>query len=237
MSVRVVKGVPFRLEGLAPESLAYLEAKLGRTRRRESGLWRRLAEALLPRDYRRVPIESFAEGRILVVGCAGGIEAMGLRAVGIDIDRAALRIALDLRAHAEGPGSPFLAASGDALPFRAGAFDSVLSDNVVEHIPSPALEAHFREVARVLRPGGRYVFSSPNRLFEAPPKDGHVSLRSYAEWERLAIEAGFSRILTPRRRSGPLEDLEWKKRSEALARSRLGLSHRGLRMVVLLAAR
>jgi SAM-dependent methyltransferase len=236
----VVKGVALRREGLSAESLAYLEAKLRRGVRREASLWRRLVEALSPRDYRRVPIESFVQGRALVVGCSGGIETIGLGAIGLDVSLPALRVARDLGAHAEGAVSLFLAASGAGLPFRGASFDSVLSDNVVEHIPSPALEFHFREVARVLRPGGRYVFSSPNRLFETPAKEGHVSLRSYAEWERLALGSGFREVRTPRRRSGPLGDLSWKKEAESRAASsgsRLGLSHRGLRMVTLLAIR
>lgn len=238
-----VKGVLLRLDGLSAESRAYLEGKLRRIRRREKDArnpFTRLLQAILPRDYRRVEVETRLEGRSLVVGCAGGIETLGLGAVGIDIDRKALRIAAELRAHAEGASASFLAASGADLPFRSASFDSVLSDNVIEHIPPALVPRHLREVARVLRPGGRYVFTTPNRLFEVPAKDGHCSLHSYAEWEERVRQAGFRDVKTPRRRSGELGDLEWKKayeRRAAASGRRLGLSNRGVRMVTLLAFR
>jgi SAM-dependent methyltransferase len=231
-----VKGVTFRLDGLRPESETYLRSKNKRASKREApGLGERLLSAILPADYARVPVESRVSGRVLVIGCAGGIETLGLGATGLDIDRDALRIAADLRAHAVGATAGFLAASGADLPFADGRFDSVMSDNVVEHLPEELLPRHLREARRVLKEGGRYVFTTPNRLFESPPKEGHISLRSYAEWETLALSAGFSSVLTPRRRSGPLGDLAWKKSKEAASPSRLGLSHKGLRMVTIVA--
>lgn len=233
-----VKGVDFLLDGLPPEAERYLRGKLKRAAKREApGLFARLLDALLPASYARVPVESLVRGRVLVVGCAGGIETLGLKAVGLDVDRDALGIAAALGRRARDVEGRFLAASGADLPFRDGLFDSLLSDNVVEHIPAPLLPRHLKEARRVLREGGRYVFTTPNRLFEHPPKEGHISLRSYAEWEALCREAGFSATLTPLRRSGPLGDLAWKKAAEAGSPSRLGLSHKGLRMVTIVALR
>jgi SAM-dependent methyltransferase len=45
--------------------------------------------------------------------------------------------------------------SGGAIPFPDGHFDLVASVMVLEHVADPA--AYFREVARVLRPGGVFV--------------------------------------------------------------------------------
>jgi SAM-dependent methyltransferase len=47
------------------------------------------------------------------------------------------------------------------LPFRDGAFDAVHAGEVVEHVPNA--DDAFREWARVLRPGGTLVLSTPNR--------------------------------------------------------------------------
>lgn len=46
------------------------------------------------------------------------------------------------------------------LPFPEGHFDLVLSDYVLEHVDDPV--AFLREAHRVLKPGGRFVFRTPN---------------------------------------------------------------------------
>ncbi len=56
--------------------------------------------------------------------------------------------------------------SGDALPFEPAFFDLVVANNVVEHLDAP--EAVFAEVFRVLRPGGRFLFKTPNRFHYVP---------------------------------------------------------------------
>jgi len=53
----------------------------------------------------------------------------------------------------------FVLARCEALPFAAHSFDLVLAYNVIEHLPDP--ERAFREVARVLAPGGVFVFKTP----------------------------------------------------------------------------
>jgi ubiquinone/menaquinone biosynthesis C-methylase UbiE len=51
-------------------------------------------------------------------------------------------------------------ASGDTLPFRGRSFDLVTANMVLEHLARPDLV--FAEVARVLAPGGRFVFVTPH---------------------------------------------------------------------------
>jgi SAM-dependent methyltransferase len=54
-------------------------------------------------------------------------------------------------------------ALGDRLPFADGAFASAFSNSVLEHIPD--LQPVLDEVSRVLRPGGRFVITTPSHRF------------------------------------------------------------------------
>lgn len=57
--------------------------------------------------------------------------------------------------------SPITAcAFADHLPFRGETFDLVTANMVVEHIDSPSVVLN--EVLRVLRPGGLFLFHTPN---------------------------------------------------------------------------
>ncbi len=50
-------------------------------------------------------------------------------------------------------------ASAWNIPYRTGVFATVLANCAVEHMPK--LDQVFAEVARVLRPGGKFIFSVP----------------------------------------------------------------------------
>jgi ubiquinone/menaquinone biosynthesis C-methylase UbiE len=72
--------------------------------------------------------------------------------VGVDPDLVALRDNHSLTERVAGDASQ--------LPFRDETFDIVTANMVVEHLVEP--ERQFREVARVLRPGGSFVFHTPH---------------------------------------------------------------------------
>lgn len=103
--------------------------------------------------------------RVLDVGCGDGRPAvrlartLGARVVAIDIDREALR---DGAEHAAARGVAELVRFRhlDALdlPFADAAFDAVLACEVTPHLD---IEALYRSIARVLRPGGRLVVETP----------------------------------------------------------------------------
>jgi len=55
---------------------------------------------------------------------------------------------------------------GEAIPYPDERFDLVLADNVCEHLESP--EQVFKEVSRVLKPGGLFLAKTPNRCHYMP---------------------------------------------------------------------
>ena len=48
----------------------------------------------------------------------------------------------------------------EALPFQSNSFDLVTANMVMEHLPDPA--SALAEISRVLRPGGLFLFHTPN---------------------------------------------------------------------------
>ncbi|MBN1872816.1 MAG: methyltransferase domain-containing protein [Anaerolineae bacterium] len=64
------------------------------------------------------------------------------------------------------PDLPRLQAISERLPFAPASFDIVVCSWVLEHVPDPA--AIFKEITRVLRPGGRFIFLTPNARHPIP---------------------------------------------------------------------
>jgi len=99
------------------------------------------------------------DSAVLDLGCGrtGGIERLWRTA------RLAVGLDPDLQSLAERrQGMPVLQGGGDHLPFADAAFDMVVSVWVLEHLETP--EHVFAEVARVLKPGGHFIFLTPNAL-------------------------------------------------------------------------
>jgi SAM-dependent methyltransferase len=82
---------------------------------------------------------------------------------------------------------------GGTLPFRDGAFDTVLNVQVLEHTPRPA--ALVAEMARVLAPDGLLILTAPFqfRLHEQPHDYFRYSPHGLAE---LCAEAGLEIVET-----------------------------------------
>ncbi len=57
-------------------------------------------------------------------------------------------------------------ADARTIPYEAGQFQVVFADNVLEHLDAPL--SVFREVARVLKPGGVFLFKTPNKWHYMP---------------------------------------------------------------------
>lgn len=101
--------------------------------------------------------------RVLDLGAGAGklpqmsFKAEAARVCGIDPDESVLR-------------NPYLhearVAGGEEIPYPDESFDVVFADNVLEHLEDPA--AVFREIARVLVPGGVFLAKTPNKRHYVP---------------------------------------------------------------------
>ena len=103
--------------------------------------------------------------KVLDLGCAGGFMAealarRGAHVTGIDPAADAVSAAI---AHAKRAGLDisYSVGNGEALPYPDTAFDAVICVDVLEHVSD--LSAVLTQVARVLRPGGVFLFDTINR--------------------------------------------------------------------------
>lgn len=114
-----------------------------------------LREAVLRRLEADTCVLDLGAGRGLVAQMA--FRGLARRVVGVDLDpRVGSNPNLD-----EG-----IVASATQLPFADSSFELVVCDNVLEHIGEPA--GVMNEVARVLKPGGRFLAKTPNRSHYMP---------------------------------------------------------------------
>ncbi len=80
---------------------------------------------------------------------------------GVDPTRAQLAVA-----HTRAGGPWYVRGAAEHLPFADNSFDTALACLVFEHLPDH--EAPISEIARVLAPGGRFVFLLNHPLLQAP---------------------------------------------------------------------
>jgi SAM-dependent methyltransferase len=127
-------------------------------------------------------------------------------------------VALEVMAEraAAWPQLGWLGASAVDLPFRSGRFDALFAGEILEHVVDPA--AALREWARLVRPGGTLVITTPNRKrltnllnrADTPMGPDHVSELTYDEALALFRSQGLE-VLEPCGVYLEL-DLEWRSR-------------------------
>lgn len=115
-------------------------------------------------------------GEVLELGCGTGniIAAMlegvpGARITGVDPsagmrDRCAEKFSGD-------PRVEIVAGEALAIPFPDGHFDIIVSNYTLHHVLPADREACARELARVLKPGGRLIYSDMFSGVDAPQDD------------------------------------------------------------------
>lgn len=84
----------------------------------------------------------------------------------------------------------FVEATVPPLPFEDEMFDYVVSFQVIEHIKHD--KRLVREVMRVLRPGGKFIVSTPNKPMSLTRNPWHV--REYTAEELIQLLSDFSSV-------------------------------------------
>ena len=104
-----------------------------------------------------------AGGRVLDVGCGTGEQVrhcgeLGFRVTGIEPSASMRAVAQRLN-----PGVPILDGTITRLPFQQDTFDGVLAMEVLRYLHPIDIHASYREILRVLKPGGVAFFTMVNR--------------------------------------------------------------------------
>lgn len=122
--------------------------------------------------------------KIVDVGCGGGLLAeelagAGAEVVGVDPSDGSLTVA---REHAQAGGLDIDYRSGvaEALPIEDGGADAVVCCDVLEHVGDVAKAV--AEAARVLRPGGIYLYDTINRT----RRSKLLMIKIFQEWPSTA---------------------------------------------------
>lgn len=154
--------------------------------------WHRFAFAIFPAP--------FGNGMLLDVGCGGGgvsarASAAGWKVTGIDISPGNVE-----SVRALGMDALEVDLNGD-FPFRVGSFSCVTFIEVAEHLVQA--EHAFSEIARVLSPGGKVLFTTPNNALyrrrmkalkgRAPDDEGYhfrfwVKKQLEAKWKDVGMQ-------------------------------------------------
>lgn len=165
----------------------WFDTELGRR------VWNDERAVLLPMlgdlDGREVLDAGVGEARLaLEVTRAGG------RVTGVDLARDMLRFARNRARHAH-LRLPLAAGRLESLPFRTGSFDVVVAMTVLCFVPVPSVAV--REMARVLRPGGRLVLGELGRWSLWAAKRRVSGLLGDARWQdvRFWTPSSLERLL------------------------------------------
>ncbi|GAC1431909.1 MAG: hypothetical protein NVSMB65_05500 [Chloroflexota bacterium] len=163
---------------------------------------------------------------VLDVGCAFGYGTARLarryQAEGIDPSPAYIA-----RARRRYPRIPFTLGEAAALPYPNDRYDGAVMLDVLEHLPAGTEQHALAQIARVLRPGGVLVLSTPNHGILAWADALNLYLRVYGADPAL-VETFALRGTPPRHRHYSARDLCSLLRSAGLTPERVHYSGLGV---------
>lgn len=145
-------------------------------------------------------MEAFSQcSRLLDLGCGSGREMAALFKCGFDVRGVDASVAMLNAARAWYPeleGRLYQASLPDRIQFPDRSFDGVLALAVVMHLAPSAIVETFREVSRLLRPGGVFFLSVPISRHDVgtdsrAPEGRLFTMLPTAEWQNLLCQAGF----------------------------------------------
>ncbi|MBN2386427.1 MAG: class I SAM-dependent methyltransferase [Anaerolineales bacterium] len=102
--------------------------------------------------------------RVLEIGCGSGVAFLNLNEIYEEIHGLDLTADLSqVQAVFEPLGIHPLLKQGNVLdmPYADNSFDTVLLVSILEHLQAADQDRAFREIARVLKPGGQVVYGTP----------------------------------------------------------------------------
>lgn len=94
---------------------------------------------------------------------------------------------------------------GDEIPWPDATFDMVVADNVLEHLADP--EVVFKEISRILKPGGLFLFKTPNRRHYMPMIARYTPLAFHRFYNKIRGRASEDTFPTLYRANRP-KDIE-----------------------------
>ena len=101
------------------------------------------------------------------------------------------------------PNLSFVLSDGISIPIPAGSVDVVCSNDLMEHLHPDDAFTQLRNILAVLRPGGRYVCSTPNRItgphdvsamYDDVARGFHLKEYTSSDLREVLLRAGFRKV-------------------------------------------
>jgi len=152
---------------------------------------------------------------ILDLGCGRGVDTIkaarlaGTKgmAIGLDLTEAMVKQAIDYATREKVRNVAFVQGNIEGLPFKENTFDGVMSNCVINHAKDKSKV--YREINRVLKPGGRFVVADAVAKYPLPTEvkndpeawaqcfGGAITEEEYLE---SILTAGFHKVEVANRR-------------------------------------